>query len=456
MLQKLSSGSDGVLQETVDEVDDLAARYRFFHWHLEFPQIFEVGSASVSGADRNAGWSGGFSCVLGNPPWEHIELKEQEFFAANGSDISLASGAARKKLIANLSGTDPQLSAKYRDEKRRIDGLRHFAANSGRFPLTGRGRVKTDPLFAEGGRTLIARSGRLGMVIPTGIATDATTQYFFKDLVESASLASLFDFENARPLFAGVHRSYKFCLLTLNGPSIKEAAAEFAFFLLDPNELAKDDVRFELKPDEITLLNPNTGTCPIFRSRRDAEITLSIYRRVPVLIKKNDPDGNPWGLSFSQGLFNMTSDSHLFHTRDELEAEGWLLKGNVFERGNDRMLPLYEAKMIHHFDHRWATYDGDKIRDCTPAEKDDPNFSPLPRYWVSEKEVTARLEGRWNHKWLLGWRDICRSTDERTMLCSMFPRSAAPDGMLLMLPTDGSPLCLLSVLASFILDFREC
>lgn len=83
-------------------------------------------------------------------------------------------------------------------------------------------------------------------------------------------------------------------------------------------------------------LNPNTGTCPIFRTRRDAEITLGIYRRVPVLVNENDPEnGNPWGVSFKQGLFNMTSDSHLFHTREELENEGWVLNGNVFERQID-------------------------------------------------------------------------------------------------------------------------
>lgn len=288
--------------------------------------------------------------------------------------------------------------------------------------------------------------------MPTGIATDATTQYFFKDLVETASLSSLFDFENAKPLFEGVHRSYKFCLLTLTGTAVKEAAAEFAFFLHDPNELAKDDVRFELKPDEITLLNPNTGTCPIFRSRRDAEITLSIYRRVPVLIKQADPEGNPWDISFLT-IFHMSNDSHLFHWRDALETEGWILNGNVFERENDRMLPLYEAKMIHHFDHRWATYDGDKIRDSTPTEKVDQNFSPLPRYWVAEKEVTSRLRGRWNHQWLMGWRRFARSTDERTFIANFLPAFGVGDSLFLALSNEAEAPCLWAGLTTFVFDY---
>src|SRR5207253_2113932 len=122
----------------------------------------------------------------------------------------------------------------------------------------------------------------------------------------------------------------------------RESAASFAFFVHDPALIGVSS--FALTPAEITLLNPNTGTCPVFRTRRDAEVTLGIYRRVPVLVREGDPSGNQWGISFMQGLFNMTSDSGLFRTREELEADGWILRGNIFEHGSDRMLPLYEAK----------------------------------------------------------------------------------------------------------------
>ena len=133
-------------------------------------------------------------------------------------------------------------------------------------------------------------------------------------------MSSLYDFENRKPLFEGVHRSFKFCLLTLAGRDVTRAAADFAFFVHDPADLQRADARVHAHTEEITLLNPNTGTCPIFRTRRDAEITLGIYRRVPVLIREGDPNGNPWGITFMQGLFHMTNDSHLFHTRDELES----------------------------------------------------------------------------------------------------------------------------------------
>ncbi|GGU88058.1 N-6 DNA methylase [Streptomyces cavourensis] len=439
--------SDAAPQSTHDEIVRLRTQYRFFHWHLEFPEVFSVPESGV-GIDEATGWAGGFDCVLGNPPWEHLELKEQEFFSARAAHIAEAAGAKRKKLIAGLPAGDPALHEEYEAAKREVDGTRHFASGSGVFPLCGRGRIKTDPVFTEQGRKLTAPRGRMGVIVPTGIATDATTQYFFKDLVQQGSIAALYDFENRAGLFPDVDSRMKFSILSLTGRALREPAARFAFFLHDPAELDEADKAFTLTPEEIILLNPNTGTCPVFRSRRDAEITLGISRRVPVLIKDGDPKGNPWGVSFMQGLFNMTSDSHLFNTREDLEAEGWHLEGNAFAKGEARMLPLYEAKMLHHYDHRWATYDEDgSTRDLPLEEKCDPGAVVLPRYWVAEREVDEKLASkRWKRKWLLGWRDICRATDERTAISFSFPKSAVGNKIPLML-ADQPPAALVALIA---------
>ena len=313
---------------TLATVHDLAADYRFFHWHLEFPHLFTPG-----GDADGPGWAGGFDVVLGNPPWERVKLQEQEFFAVRDPAIAAApNAAARKRLIAKLEYEQPELFAEFQEALRRAAGESHVLRNSGRYPLTGRGDINTYAVFAEVSRTLLDARGRMGMILPTGIATDATTQFVFKDLVTRGSLASLFDFENRKPLFDGVDSRFKFCLLTLAGRGVTAAQGEFAFFAHDPSDLLKENARFELTPEEIQLLNPNTGTCPVFRTRRDAEITLGIYRRAPVLINGNDPvNGNPWGIKFAT-MFHMSNDSHLFHTREELEANGWTLNGNVFER----------------------------------------------------------------------------------------------------------------------------
>ncbi len=447
------------LAKTVAEVDRLAAEYRFFHWHLEFPEVFGDPAAANVGPE---GWPGGFTCLLGNPPWERVKLQEQEFFAARSAEIAKApNAAARGRLIKALITDDPPLHAAFLAEKRRAEGASHLLRVSGRYPLNGRGDVNTYAVFAELFRSLTAPHGRSGVIVPTGIATDATTQHFFKDLVTKASLAALYDFENRALIFPDVDSRLKFCLLTMAGRAEHETAASFAFFLHDP--AAIDTTRFALTPEEITLLNPNTGTCPIFRTRRDAEITLGIYRRVPVLINEakvaaGDPDGNPWGVSFMR-MFDMANDADLFRTREQLEADGWTLVGNVFERGEERMLPLYESKMLHHYDSRWATYDGaidnkgnPAARDALESERLDAEFSVLPRYWIPSQDVRSQLDQRWHHSWLVGWRKIARSTDERTTIALLFPLGGLGDSGNI-LTGDGPIWALSALLKSIALDF---
>ncbi|TXH28365.1 MAG: SAM-dependent DNA methyltransferase [Mycobacterium sp.] len=454
----LLDGAGELSEASQAEVQRLTAEYRFFHWHLEFPHLFSVAADSGGTVNPATGWAGGFSVLISNPPWERVKLQEQEFFASRDPDIATApNAAARKRLIKDLPASNPNLYADFTAEKRRAEGVSHFMRNSGRYPLTGRGDINTYQIFAEAERNLITGTGRLGIILPTGIATDATTQYFFKDLVEHGAIASLYDFENRKPLFEAVDSRFKFCLLTLVGRHSRESAADFAFFAHDPTDLQRPNVRFTLSPDEITLLNPNTGTCPVFRSRRDAEITLGIYRRVPVLIRDGDPDGNPWGIKFMR-MFDMSNDSHLFHTREELEADGWVLNGNVFERtdgGVTRMLPLYEAKMIHHYDTRWATYEPDgSTRYMTEYEKADL-LAPMPRYWVAEREIDTKVGATWSKSWFLGWRRIARSTDERTFIPSLAPKVAFGDSIFLMLPTKAPErrAMLQAALTSFAMDF---
>jgi len=361
------------------EVDKLTGQYKFFHWHLAFPEVF--------GRD-------GFDVMLGNPPWEHTELKEKEWFAERHPEIANArTGADRKHMIAALEKADPELFQSFCDALRQREGGSHFLGDSGRYPFCGRGRINLYAVFGEAMRTLINETGRVGCILPSGIATDDTTKFFFQDLVDRKSLVSLFDFEN-KGIFPGVHSSYKFCLLTV-GRGLKPTAdrAEFVFFAHSVDELREPERRFILSAEDIARLNPNTRTCPIFRSRHDAELTKAIYRRVPVLIREardGQPEENPWGIKFKQGLFNMTSDSHLFRTKDQLEAEGWELDGNAFRKGDEEYLPLYEAKMIHHFDHRWATYEGLDTRDLELVEKQNSDCVALGRYWVERREVLLR------------------------------------------------------------------
>lgn len=392
VFRKLEQNPAGVPEWMRQEINRLAKQYQFFHWHLAFPEVFRLPGEGEKPENEQTGWSGGFDVVLGNPPWEQTELKEKEWFATCRPDIANATtGAARKRMITELAVEDPVLYGMYINDLRKAEGISHFIRSSGRYPLCGRGRINTYAIFAEAIKNLNSTEGRIGCIVPSGIATDDTTKFFFRDLMDKRSLVSFYDFENREKLFPAVDSRMKFCLLTLTGTGSPADKAEFVFFAHLPEDLQQEERRFTLSAEDIALLNPNTRTCPIFRSKRDAELTKSIYRRVPVLIKEGPPEENPWGITFKQGLFNMTSDSHLFRTRQQLEEDGWQLEGNIFKRDGEVYLPLYEAKMLHHFDHRWATYEGLETRDLNVAEKEDPTKVVLPRYWVDEIEVMLRI-----------------------------------------------------------------
>ncbi|PIK95040.1 hypothetical protein SYN60AY4M2_06255 [Synechococcus sp. 60AY4M2] len=292
----------------------LAVENRFFHWPLEFPEVFE---------------SGGFDVILSNPPWERIKLQEEEFFASRNTAIARApNAAARKRLIADLPKTNPALWQDYQRALHGAESTSRFLRGSGQYPLTGRGDINTYSVFAERVRNLLSPRGRAGIIIPTGIATDATNQFFFADLVEQGQLASLFDFENREALFPGVHRSYKFCLLTLTGSRTQTDATTFTFFATRTEHLRDPRRAFRLSATDIARINPNTRTLPVFRTRQDADLTRAIYQRVPVLVNERTGE-NSWGVRFLR-MFDMSNDSHLFRTRAELEAQGYRLVGNRF------------------------------------------------------------------------------------------------------------------------------
>lgn len=370
---------------------DVCREARVFHWPLAFPQVFA---------------QGGFDCVLGNPPWERIKLQEEEFFATRHSDVFEAKNKAeRSQRIQWLSEgmlarhlfpqhehpphetqAEKRLYAEFITARRTAEAASVFmhvdGVDGGRYPLTGVGDVNTYALFAETILQINSASGRAGFIVPTGIATDDGTKAYFGHIAQSQRLASLYDIENRDKLFPAVDSRMKFCLITLGTAE----QAEFVCFATQVNQLTDPRRRFTLTPEDFRLINPNTLTCPVFRSERDAELTKKLYRAAPVLIrdavvqsegksaKVIEPAANPWGISFMT-MLHMSNDSHLFH-----------------DNPAPSRLSLYEAKLIHQFDHRWATYDTNGTsRDVTVNEKKSTNFTVTPRYWVEAREAWLRV-----------------------------------------------------------------
>ena len=449
--RKIESNPHSILPHVNSEVWRLVEQYRFFHWHLAFPDVFRLPGEGTA-ENELTGWDAGFDVVLGNPPWEHIEMKEKEWFAQRSPKIAEATtGAIRKNLIAKLNDEEPDLYHLFVETRRQYDATSTFLSQSATKPFCGRGRINFYAVFSELARQLLSRDGRCGVIVPSGIATDDTTKYFFQDNVRAESLISLFDFEN-RNIFPNVHSSYKFCLLTLASSfSNTRYHSEFAFFCHSTADLSSVGRKFQLASSEIIMLNPNTQTCPIFRIREDAEITKHIYRRIPILIDESSPAENAWGITLKQGLFNMTSASGSFLKANDIDPR-CQQNGNCFNiESGVHLVPLYEAKMYHHFNHRWSSIESDQ-----PLDLCDPNSSPIPRYWVSVKDVDAALAGFGHTSVLLSWRKICRTTDERTFISSILPNYGAGDSCILgFFNADHSrrSALLLSIFCSFVFDF---
>ena len=476
--------ASAVPSDTHEEIARLREQYKFFHWHIAFPNIFTVPEDSSS-ADPTTGWEGGFSCILGNPPWDKVDFEDKKYFSVVEPSIAAMSGAKRRIRIERWMAENPISSRQYLLERRRQKSTFLFAGSSGAFPLCSKGlsvkgvtMLQTDQLFAERFSSIVSPNGRVGCVVPTAIATGAGSQYLFSSLTRHGAIRLLYDFENRNKIFESVDSRQKFCLLSLVGRGLREPDSSFAFFLLDPADLGDTSRIFSLTPDEIKLMSPNTGNLPIFRTRRDADLTSAVYRKFPVL--QNDQRRQEgWQIQFLPTMFHLTDDSDIFYGQEDLRNDGWRLEGNIFCREDQRMVPLYEAKMVDFFNHRAA----DVVKSetainrqnqpsyLTDRELQDGRRAAIPLHWIAESgfietrrngrmvkvpAVEQRLtEVRWDREWLCGWCDVTSSTNERTAIPAFLPRVAVGHTLPLMFADASSLLvaALVAIQSSLVFDF---
>lgn len=424
------------------EVERLREDHRYFHWHLAFPDVFQVIKKNPDNV--RCGWDGGFDALIGNPPWEKLQTEELQFFAIRAPELAKLKGSTRKNAISKLKEDNPELLEEWISRRRFDAAAISFIRNSGIYPLTGVGKFNTFALFAEMNTSTVRSTGSVGCIIPSSIATDDTTKFFFQEIIEKGSLVSLFDFENREGIFQGVHRSYKFCLITLVGEEkANNETAIFVFFARSVSDVNSDNV-FKLSAEDIRLINPNTQTCPVFRSSKDARLAKQIHLSGDVLVRENRTDAdNPWFIHL-QRMFNMTDDSYLFKSTDEVSA---LEKKEIVsnrKKIESSYVGLYESKMFHLFDHRWNT---DDKKATTLAE---------PRYYIGKEHVDKFLQGIWKRKWLFAWRDITNATNERTLITHVLPYSGVGHTAHLIFPQERdvrAVMLLLANFSTFVLDY---
>ena len=429
--------------DIVKAVERLSGQYQFFHWHLAFPEVFA---------------KDGFDCVLGNPPWDMQEVKDNEFFAANFPEILSVKSAKDKAAVLNrIHEVAPALWDAYQEYVRVTYGQRHLMANGGRFPLSSGGRMNLYRLFLETGHTFLRPTGRVGILVPSGFASDSFSQDHFSSLHGEGRLVSLYDFENRLGLFPSVHSSYRFCLLTIGG---KGACAEtdFVFFANTPSDLAEADRHIRLSQQSVSALNPLSRTAPLFRTRRDYALTLRMQQAGPIIGRTEGEHG--WSIK-STLMFMMNADMKGHRTAEELETAGCRLDGNRYQQGGVVWLPFYEGKMVGMYDHRAASIRFDpsnRVRRNQPvalsnAEHQDPTRLALPMFWVDSADVAARCEGL--PRWCLSIKDVTSSTNERTCIAAILPSAALTDSLpwLVTPQSAGMSACLLANLDSYAFDY---
>ena len=404
--------------ESRDAVATVAARERFFHWELEFPDVF-------------GGEHSGFDAVLGNPPWETAQAESLEFFSRHDPLYRTYAKQDALRVQRELFADDSQIEREWSDYETSFRSLSHlvkFAAEAFQVTLPGgksnaaawaaardrrrgylvsrdpyrhqgTGKLYTYKLFLEIAHAVAARSGRLGMLVPAGVYTDKGAASLRRLFLTSCRWEWLYGFENRRQIFP-IHSSYKFAPIVVQAGG-STARLRAAFMRHDIMEWERpDDHAITIEVEDIRRFSPSTWSFLEVKDERDLEIVEQLYADHRLL---GEYCANH-GVSYSQE-FNMTSASKHFTARAKLPTGLLDPEDDTRDpRARARLrvagfVPLYEGKSFY-LHNPYALGKGQK-----------DSIGKFVRVTVADKEVGEV----WRAPRLL-FRDIARSTDQRTLL----------------------------------------
>jgi type I restriction-modification system DNA methylase subunit len=387
------------------------------HWGYEFDEIVQS--------------QGGFDIIITNPPWDIFKPQAKEFFRQY-SDL-----VTKKKMDIKAFEThqadllkDPEIASAWLDYQSRYPYVSAYYRAAEQYKnqisIVNGKKAGTDinlyKLFVEQCYNLLKEGGQCGIVIPSGIYTDLGAKQLREMLFKHTEVTGLFGFENRKEIFEGVHRSYKFGVLTFErGGSTTQFPA--AFMRLDVQELEHfpENGSIPISVELIRRLSPDSLSLLEFKSEMDVRIAEKMLE-YPLLGEKLD---GKWNLRLNRE-FDMTNDSSLFRTAPR--------------RG---CLPLYEGKMIHQFTHLFAE----------------------PRYWVDEKEGRQALLGHASdqgqelgyQRYRVGFRSSGENTNIRNFISAVIPKQVFCGNSIILSEgiNDNNRLLLVlcSVFNSFVLDY---
>jgi hypothetical protein len=469
-------------EDRAEITDHLASEIKFFHWELAFPDVFTP--------ERS-----GFDAMIGNPPWDVMKPNSQEFFTdfdplyrtydkqaalRKQKDLFGAMPAvaqqwdeynAHFKALANWarSAADPfdlalargkegtSLAAVWERHRR---GRVGFADAEHPFRLQGSADLNSYKMFTEVFWNLLRPDGRLGIILPTGIYSDFGTKDLRETLLFEGRLDFLYAFQNEKRVFSAAHHSFKqVALFATRGGRTEAFRTRFRMGVGDSPEahdipddiLRNDNAAMVFTPDDVRTNSPKTLSLVELKSDRDFAIFRKIYAH-SIRIGDNAPD---WEISYARE-FDMTNDSKHFPPLEKWEAKGY--KPDVFGRwigpDGDVALPLYQGRVVHHFDFWAGRYIQGAGRNAVWGDNPHDQKAFSPQYAMAEGVFRKQVEHPASVR--IAMRDIARSTDTRTLIAACIPPFPGNHKVPILEVGDRSlerTTCLAAILSSFVFDW---
>jgi hypothetical protein len=381
---KVSAKSPAVLRTLAEQ----SQRWHFFHYEVAFPEVFGGESDQP-----------GFDVVLGNPPWDKTKLSDTDFFPQYHSSYRQLKNTEKEAVQTRLLAS-PHIKAAYEHAQASTQWANEAYKNA--YPLNkGSGDGNLFRFFVERNLALLKPGGSLCYCLPSALMFEEGSQTLRCYILKSFELRFFYSFENNLGIFADVHRSYKFALMQVCKP-VTDAAVQTtidsAFYVLNPDELDEPTRRVPYPLQALQTLSPQQWAMMELRHAADLPLLQKCYSAHPTLRES-------W-LDFRNEL-HMTNDKDLFK---EKQAVG--------------LLPLFEGKMIWQYSH--------KLDEA--------------QYWLNPTDMDARMRSKEIHRMAgdlgikkkeaqkhhqavrfdreyvrLGFRDIARDTDERTLVFALVP-----------------------------------
>lgn len=346
-------------------VEDLTGKHRFFHWHVEFPDVF--------GKDDP-----GFDCVLGNPPWDMIKENSDEFFSYYDRNFRKQNSKEKKERIKELC-TNSLIESKWLDYQSIFAHYTKYYQNSGVYQYQGKGHFNAFKIFTEKFHQLIGYGKNMGIIVPSGLYTDDGCSALRELLLYQSKIIELFCFENKNKIFP-IHSSFKFVILTA-AKLIKTDTFVTGFMLKDLSVLSKQRIDgLRISEKLISKFSPDTLSIMEFQDQKEIDLLNKIYNEFPMMGEKID---NTWNVVFHREL-NQTDDHKLLQT-------------------SLSPIPIYEGKMIHHY----------------------KSNSENTRYWILENDAKEFYSKRGYEAWKyyrLAYRAVASSTNETTLISTIIPK----------------------------------